>query len=230
MGLKREITPDKELQNYSYLGERYKKDSVYKYINLDTVVLCLKNKSIRFVQPSQWKDKYEMRFYKADFSKLDVPNDFHPQLYACCFTRKKMSEAAWKIYASDNAGLGTHCVKFTIDLNKLRRTLSNYAILNNCKVYESQMIYSLTDEEINDLHKFKSDYYENLFEKFSIESYLTLLSIKRPAFSHESELRFFIVPSDQQSVNDFIDITLPWDKLVSKISVDKHLSMAEREV
>ena len=59
--LKKECVKDEHRANLFYLGQAYKNDIVYKYQNLESALLCLKNKNIRFVQPSEWEDKYEGR-------------------------------------------------------------------------------------------------------------------------------------------------------------------------
>lgn len=233
MNITKRITPDKNRNNYFYLIDRnntkFRGDKIYKYINLDSAILSLSNKSLRFVEPSEWQDKYEMRFYKANYAKLNLEPLQHPSLYACCFTTEKMSEAAWKVYAKENGGLGNHCVKFELQIEKLRDVLNLFADNNNCLIYESRMIYSLTDDEINKLHKYNSPYYEPLFKNFRLESYLTLLSIKRPAFSYENELRFFIIPK-KQNVKNVLDINIPWELIVTKISIDKNCSVAEKNI
>lgn len=228
------IIPDKKRKNYFYLNEenctKFRGEKIYKYINLDSAILCLSNKSLRFVQPSEWQDKYEMRFYKANYAKLGLELSQHPSLYACCFTTEKMSEAAWKVYAKESAGLGSHCVKFEIQIEKLRDILNAFAEKNDCTIYESRMIYSLTDDEINKLHKVTSPLYRILFENFKLESYLTLLSIKRPAFTHESELRFFIIPKKKDVVDKPLDIGIPWENVTTKISIDKNCTFTEEMI
>lgn len=49
------------------------------------------------------QDKYEMRFYKANYAKLYLqPITTSPIICLLFYDRKKMSEAAWKIYAKGN--------------------------------------------------------------------------------------------------------------------------------
>lgn len=237
MNIKKILIPDKNRKNYFYLNakgcQKYREDKrIYKYINLDSAVLCLSNRSIRFVQPTAWQDKYEMRFYRANYAKLNAQPMLHPDLYACCFTTKDMSEAAWKVYVKENSGLGSHCVKFELRLNKLRDILSAYGENNNCLIYESQMIYSLTDDEINNIHHYSSSNYKELFENFNLESYLTLLSIKRPAFSYENELRFFIIPQNQNDIKikNELDINISWGDITTKISIDEKCSSTENMI
>ena len=227
---KGKILKDENRANLFYLGSPYENAVVYKYLNIESALLCLKNSNIRFVQPSEWEDKYECRFYKASYAMLDVPEKEHPQLYACCFTTKKMSEAAWKVYSYDKKGLAQRCVKFGINIEKLRDTLNKYAEEKHFNVYESMMYYSFSDDEIKNIHKKKSPYYSELFDDFGIDSYLTLLSIKRNAFSHECELRYFLVPKDVSTMQKQEFVELSYKDLVVDVKIAEDASNMEFEV
>lgn len=228
--LKKECVKDEHRANLFYLGQAYKNDIVYKYQNLESALLCLKNKNIRFVQPSEWEDKYEGRFYQASYAMLDVQEQVHPLLYACCFTTRKMSEAAWKVYSYGKKGLAHRCVKFGLNIERLRDALNVYAEKKQFDVYESVMSYSLDDDEIKNLHKKKSPYYSELFDGFDLDSFLSLLSIKRKAFSHECELRYFLVPKNKSLMQKQEFIQLPYKELVVDVKIAEDASDMELEV
>lgn len=228
--LKKKCVKDEQRANLFYLGQSYKNDITYKYLNLESALLCLKNKNIRFVQPSEWEDKYEGRFYQASYAMLDVQEQVHPSLYACCFTTRKMSEAAWKVYSYGKKGLAHRCVKFGLNIEKLRDALNEYAEKKQFDVYESVMSYSLDDDEIKNLHKKKSPYYSELFDGFDLDSFLSLLSIKRKAFSHECELRYFLVPKNNTLMQKQEFILLPYKDLVVDVKIAEDASDMELEV
>lgn len=48
--------------------------SVYKYMTLDAAIACMEGKSWRFYEPTKWPDKFERRFYCADYSLGTVVN------------------------------------------------------------------------------------------------------------------------------------------------------------
>lgn len=230
--LRKDVKPDGERQNFCYLGDKCRNTTVYKYLNLESVLLCLENSNIRFQQPSEWPDKYESLFYNATYDRLGISDDLHPKLFACCFTTAKMSEAAWKVYSYDKNGLAHRCVKLAINLNKLRDALNDYGKKNGFKVYESLMDYSLNDEEIINLHKKSSPYYAELFDNFDgLNAYLSLLVIKRKAFSYENELRFFLVPDDcHKNLETIEDVTLSLSNLIESIAVDDKCSDMEMNI
>ena len=79
------IIPRSSDNRYHYLERFYDKQSIYKYMNLETALICLKLGKLRFSQISEWADEYEKRFYNADYSKLGNIKGRTPKLYACCF-------------------------------------------------------------------------------------------------------------------------------------------------
>lgn len=230
--LRKRIKPDEKRDNLFYVGTKCKKSVIYKYLSLESVLICLEKGEIRFQQPSEWPDKYESLFYNANYDRLGVGEELHPRLFACCFTTKKMSEAAWKVYSYNKNGLAHRCVKLGINLDKLRTAFDNYAKQYGFKVYECMIDYSLEDEEIITLHKRSNPHYPELFEDFSdVGSYLSLLSIKRKAFSYESELRFFLVPDDCKKKMDVKeDVTLSYSYLIESIAIDGGCTEMEKSI
>lgn len=202
---------------FQVVGELPHGNCFYKYMDLESALRCLerkkhggktiKNPNIRFVEPTNWDDQYEGRFYTAHYRSDEgngVHNDINsmdaPFLYACCFSSKRENEAAWVLYSHNRSGLASRCVEFTINRMKLREELVKN--LKNCALYIGAVQY-MNKEKIdnipfpsigNDNHRNVD--YDKYFKPFIRESYLNLLLLKRPAFEHEKEIRFFIVPND----------------------------------
>ena len=229
------LKPLKEFESYkrSYTlieenHPRLKMRKLYKYMDLETALRCLKNKSIRFVQPSEWPDKYERHFYHADYSALTQNVDITPRLWACCFTTCKMSEASWNTYRYGKQGLGNKCVKFQVSRSKFRDFLRKDKRVKY--TYEGFMDYSLSDYEIQHLHLRTSDYYKSIFSQpFTLGKYLSLLLLKRSAFNYENEFRFlFTLNKDIE--DKAIYISIDWGELIEKIEVDKDMTDMELDV
>lgn len=99
-------------KNCFYVGDRKKQRFMYKYMDIETAIKCLKSNNVKFVEPTLWPDKYESRFYTADYSKVvEDPKAKTPKLYSCCFTFSRASEAAWKTYSYEKTGLASRCVR-----------------------------------------------------------------------------------------------------------------------
>ena len=222
----------KKTKNCYYIGERKKQQYMYKYMDIETAIKCLKGQNVMFVEPTLWPDKYESRFYTANYSKiLGESQEVTPRLYACCFTFSRASEAAWKTYSYEKTGIASRCVQFRINKRLFREALNMYSKDNDRKIYEGPIDYSLADNQINRLHLPSSGYlYDSIFNNnFSFHSYLSLLLIKRQAFNYENEYRYFIVPNDGKA-NDRIFPTIPWNNIIVDVKVDKKCSDLEIEI
>ena len=228
----------------------------YKYMSLETALLCLKNKTLRFVEPSMWEDKYESRFYNANYENvLNDANEMEvcPIIYSNCFTCKKNNEAAWKIYTYGKNGLGARCVEFMLNKTKLREQLIRN--LNNCTIYEGRVSY-IWEEDINTLHQKKirrnkgekaepNLWYNLFFSNFTQKEYYNLMLLKRDAFEHEQEFRIMIVPNTPGRVKgkkhkkngkdqygtpliiDDSDVKIDWGQIIQEVRYDDSCTETE---
>ena len=218
----------KEIDNgqYSISNEkemRYSK--VYKYMTLEAFLTSLYCGTWRFFEPSKWNDRFEQRFYCANYT-IPTAIGNTPQLFATCVTRERNSEAAWKVY-SNGQGLGERCLQLELDIVELRKQLRATAYQ-----FEEKLIEYVPENVILDLHKKRKPYYKKYFTSFTLESYLRLLSLKRDAYTYEKELRLFIIPHNGKQRNkgkkaQFMDVKIDWKNIIKKVRVDKKCSDAE---
>lgn len=225
----------------------------YKYLDLETALLCLKNKSIRFAEPTRWEDKYEGRFYQANYENVCNDPSCSPLLYACCMTYKQNNEAAWKLYSYGKTGLGAHCVQFKINRHKFRQQLAKSGqVKSGYTIFEGKVLYCREDV-INGIHKKKyktsngseveNENYNKFFDSFNLFKYLNLLLLKRDYFKHENEIRFFIIPNDvgkpkaKQSqkggikvYGDTLDVNIDWADVLEEIKIDEKCTDLEYEI
>lgn len=225
----------------------------FKYLDLESALLCLKYKNIRFAEPTRWEDKYEGRFYQAKYANVCKDDKCTPLLYACCMTYKPNNEAAWKIYSYGKTGLGAHCVQFKINRHKLRLQLAkSKQIKSGYTVFEGKVLYCREDV-INGIHKktYKASNgsevenvnYHNYFDGFNLMSYLNLLLLKRDYFKHENEIRFFIIPNDVDKpkakesqkggtkvYGDTFDVDIDWADILEEIKIDAKCTNLEYEI
>ena len=208
---------------------RFHVRALSKYLDLEAAISCRKNRTIRFVQPSKWPDKYERHFYNADYSNVTNNKSVTPRIWACCFTINKMSEASWNTYRYGKNGLGNKCVKFQLSRSKFRETLRrDKRILYNV---EGLMNYSLSDYDIQHTHQKNSQYYDQAFmPSFTLEKYLSLLLIKRSAFYYENEFRFMVASKTLTADTNEIFIEVDWSSLIEKVEIDKDATNIEIEI
>lgn len=202
---------------------RYTK--VFKYMTLEAFLTSLYCKTWRFFEPSKWNDKFEQRFYCADYVFAAAKGNT-PQLFATCVTKTKNSAAAWKMY-SNGQGLGNHCLQLELDVVELRKQLNASGFH-----FEEKLIDYKPENVILDLHKKEGKYYKEYFSSFTLDSFLNLLSLKRDAYSYEQEIRLFVIPSNGGKRNtskhaQHQDLTIEWCNVISKVRIDKRCSDAE---
>ena len=226
--------------SFETIGLQPKGNFLYKYMDLESALISLENanneSSLRFVEPSCWEDQYESRFYNAIYDNKKDDADA-PLLYSCCFTSKRENEAAWVLYSHNRTGLASRCVEFTINKSRLRYQLAKN--LENSKLYMGIVQYK-PKEYIDNLHKpyigednHENAVYHQYFDHFSLQVYLYLLLHKRPVFEHEREVRYFIIPNDQnkekynsnhnaKNKKDYAKfVKIDWIDIIDGIKIDK---------
>lgn len=210
---------------YSLTKREMRYSKVFKYMTLDTFLTSLYTATWRFFEPSKWNDKFEQRFYCANYILPDAIGNT-PQLFATCLTSVKNSEAAWKVY-SNGQGLGAHCLQLEIDIVELRKQLRASGLH-----FEERLVIYKPENVIINLHKKRKPYYNEYFSSFTLDSFLTLLSLKRDAYTYEQELRLFLIPSNGGKRNkckkaQHKDLNINWRNIISKVRIDKKCTDAE---
>lgn len=231
--------------NYLFINIEKPVEIAYKYMSLDSFIVSLVNHTWRFVEPKKWKDKYEGRFYNANYSKV-LSGSGNPvrKTYATCITQSPASEAAWKVY-SHGQGLGSKCIQLKLDMNELRKQLCHQLVILGVKaskipnvkglLFEGKVYYELTDNQIDNLNKPGNDFYDTFFQGFSLVKFLKLLLLKRKAYSYEDEIRLFFIPDPSQQIDpkkhdgDSIDIPIEWKRIIKEIKIDASCSVGELE-
>lgn len=219
-----------DIKKYYLIGESMEETLIYKYMSIDTALFCLDSGQIRFQQPNNWSDEYEGLYYKSRYDNVKNGLQFRKSLYACCMAQNKASEAAWKMYTYDGKGLKAGCVEFILNRQKLRNQLSQYAEANNMTVFEGKVNYSQSDYTIQTIGKKMNPLYNLFFKDFDLGRYLSLLLLKRQAFSHESEVRFFLVPDQKVKMKKYINIDIQWAQIVEGILIDKNCGYWDKKL
>lgn len=213
------FSSDTSLDDLPYISEKHKehnpikvlrpisgghllngKRKIYKFLSFDSFRLTLKS-GLQFSEPKIWPDKFERRFYNADYSLLGNLKEKLPrQVYACCMALEGYSESAWKNYV----GTGEICVRITINRNKFLKALKQWVKTNTEYTgYEGKVLYR-PRFIIANVHKRNIQATRNIYaavfgkSQFSLDDFLSLLLLKRVDFEHEKEVRYFLVPETEE--------------------------------
>lgn len=228
---RRDTSPERQIA-YIIAGtkilavDRMQYKRVFKYMTIEAFLLSLYGRSWRFQEPSKWDDRFEQRFYCANYKIAGAVGNT-PQLFATCVTRAKNSEAAWKVYAHGQ-GLGTHCLQLEIDIAELRQQLRASKLM----IVEKQVEYK-DERYILDLHKKTSKNYATYFGSFSFHKFIELLALKREAYTYEQEVRLFVIPDMTVSTRNkwkkalYRDMAIDWKRVIKSVRIDKKCSAGE---
>lgn len=208
-------------------AERFHYHRVFKYMSIDAFISSLENDSWLFWEPSKWNDKYEQRFYCADYHKISS-RDFSPcRVYATCVTKELNSEAAWKVYAG-REGLKTHCVQIELNVGILLKQFR----VSGYRFFERRVSYK-NENYIRELHTKGAEDHSLYFGDFNFRSFLDLLSLKREAYTYENEIRFFACEQNPSSERNqtkkaqSAKIDMQWKDAIKSIRIDNSCSDSE---
>ena len=148
----------RNLKHFSYpyhnligIGERLNTKTFYKYMPIETALLCLHNNTVRFSIPTIWDDPFEKYYFTANYSNVMQNPEFDTRLFACCFTQNKDCEAAWKMYTKDPDK--NPCVQFKLYPGQFRQFADRFVRNKGVELYEGLVSYELTDSEILHLYQ-----------------------------------------------------------------------------
>ena len=169
---------------------------VYRYMQYPDLTLSLQNKSFAFMTPNKWEDLYERRFWDTDYSLLN-PFFKKPEFACLCITPENRddSAASWKMYCKEpyeklDSEYDNNLVRLSLDFPKFIDALNTWAIDHKSEVYISAVDYSFSQTELCGEIRYDSQYFPMGFD---IEDYFKVLSLKRPYYSFEREIRIFVL-------------------------------------
>lgn len=216
-------------EDYVNTGVSYEKH-IGKYISYKYLESTLRD-GLYFKQPSLWKDNFESRFYKADFSRIvpiEKKDEFTPRLYACCFTYGFETEASWNTYINSLERVND-TIRLEIKREKLLCELNIWAEQNKYLVYDGYVNYKYPLHLLKTIHLSSERENALWFEDFSLENYLSLLLQKREAYDNEREERFFIIPQDEKNkMENACYVKTNISRLVDKIILGPDFPDAQR--
>ena len=158
---------------------------IYRYENPYYLNAMLKNREIAFIRPNLWTDPFEAKFYEPN--KIIKSKKYDVACVCVKYDWIAGEESAWQSYGK-NIG---QVVRVEYNFAQYAKLLNKIGEENDVNFYISVVDYSIRRAEIVSL------FYKQKGQFSSIEEYLTYLSLKRDAFSHENELRIFAVKKGQ---------------------------------
>jgi hypothetical protein len=181
---------------------------IYRVFSIDRLIEMFETKKLTLVRPHKWDDPFENYVFNklSKTQKTDKKNKFFEvyknSLYGQCWTFLKESDAIWRIYAPSKNG-----VKVKTTIHNLLETiqLESYAIAE-MSCYISKVIY----EGLEKLEKIYEELTSNFEEQTpeGIWKLVNSITIKRPEFAHEEEVRLIYFESWGNSKSDTVSFAL----------------------
>jgi len=185
-----------------YRGENTR---VFRYMQYPDLKLSLQNKNFAFMSPKNWEDKLEQYYWMADYSALN-PKFKKPEFACLCVTPENLddSAASWKMYCKEYGDVKpedytNNLVRLCLNFTHFLKSLNEWADKNDSGIYIAAVNYSYGQEEIKNLYR-NSDFFP---VGFDVEDFFRVLTLKRPNYSFEREIRIFVMkPPKGKMIND----------------------------
>lgn len=185
--------------------------TIYRYVDLNTMLALIEEGNWAFRKIKTFEDPWEGPLRYLQLSNKDIQKSIDEVLdhiYVSCWSlsSQKDSDALWRIYSPDKKGI---CIESTI--GKLKMLLEN----NNSMRAASMIAPVIYEDHRNFVlnHYFGRHYFDD-YGNFD------LAFNKRPAFSHENEIRLIIITEENFQDDIYLLNNVVYSQLIQKIWID----------
>lgn len=187
-------------------------DKLYRFISYKRLLDHLVNERFLFVKYTSFDDPWEGFFHKAYFkvnehTTYGVLGENRP--FIMCFTKRKVSEAMWRIYSKDTNG-----IQIVTSVGKLKKLVKNSYSEFDCHLQE--VVY---DDDIE-----KEDFFIRKFPTATREEKsIKCLFYKRKAFNHEEEVRLVLYSKTNRPDDDIYSVYADPNEIIEMIILDPRI-------
>ncbi len=209
-------------RNYLNLTEAELDQPIYRIIPVQWLEELFVTGFNVLVNPREWDDPFEnfilkskIRFDAGEIGEIGFSDDY----YAQCWSFHKASDAMWRIYSPNKDG-----VRIKTTIRKLAGSLS--ANLNEWK--NSQCFIG----KVRYLPNKKLLAFANtaLTGMPSSSSFANTLLVKRPAFSHEKEVRLIYFDKNNTENHRLFRYSINAHDLIDQIMIDPRLTETDANI
>jgi hypothetical protein len=208
---------------YLNLDSLKKDRCVYRITTLERVKELFLTRQNVLVAPRLWDDPFE-NFILSSPVRLKsgeiMEYPFHESVYGQCWTLHKASDAMWRIYASNGNGVRIRSSVET--LGRLFEQAHPEHTDTRCCVGRVRYLTSSKMRKVAN----------TTFDDFGIgmDKLFGSLLVKRPAFSHEKELRLLYLEIDDTKLkSDTYSYSVDPHQMIDQIMFDPRMSYKEFE-
>ena len=210
-----------KFRNYLNLQTEDFDKYVYRIISLDRLIQIFSEKVNVLVSPELWDDPFENFIMKSNvrFDDGTIANiGFCDDYYGQCWSLHQASDAMWRIYSGDKKS-----VRVRTTIRKLAESLSStLGEWKNVQAYIGKVEY-LPNKKLID---FANTVFSGMPQP---TSFAKTLLVKRPAFSHEKEVRLIYMDKDKKQGSKLFSYSIDPHELIDQIVIDPRLTKQEAQ-
>lgn len=210
-----------DFANYLNLEPEDLDKYVYRIISLERLNQLFNERINVLVHPELWDDPFEnfimksnIRFDDGTIADIEFSDDYYGQ----CWSLHKASDAMWRIYSHDKKS-----VRIRTTIRKLAESLSStLGDWKNVQSYIGRVQYLPNKKLMN----FANTVFSGIPQP---TSFAKTLLVKRPAFSHENEVRLIYMDREKKRDSKLFGYAINPHELVDQIMIDPRLTKEEAE-
>jgi hypothetical protein len=202
---------------FLHLTEKDLDRYIYRIVSLKRLKELFKAGNNVLLKPRKWEDPFEnfsLRSKVRLTSGEIIVYNFHDRFYGQCWSFHKASDAMWRIYSPKSDG-----IRIRTTVRQLAASLySSLDSLPDVKCCLGKVLY-LNQSRLQ-------AYSNNIFDDdgISVENLFKSLLVKRPAFSHENEVRLLYFELDDNGYkNDVFNYKIDPHSLITQIMIDPRI-------
>ncbi|MCP4320043.1 MAG: DUF2971 domain-containing protein [Hyphomicrobiales bacterium] len=203
------------------IGDIHEGTPIYRIIKKKRFFGLFDDEQNTLCRPSEWDDPFENFILTSPVKRPDGSTgkfEFHNDVYGQCWTRKKASDALWRIYSPDNTA-----VRIKSRVGKL---LAQLETARDAHAQSECFIGRVSYPSQKRLKEFARTLFKNeIRNEFAIAK--SLLA-KRYAFVHEQEVRLIYISGNKtRTEENFFGYPIDPHKLIEQVMIDPRIEYDE---
>jgi len=204
-----------------YANELYDIDKyIYRFTSLDRALETIGNGELTLVRSKLWDDPFENFLFRQEFKTIngDILNlsDFTREVYGQCWTIRRESDFAWRVYTSGGFG-----ARIKIKVSELHNHLAKQVTDVNAAIIFGKVEY-MPWKKIKEKYEDREQIYAPLFSGIKKRADMFF---KRSEFKHESEYRIlYRNPKLAKSKDDLVKFKIDPNEIIEHIMLDPRMT------
>lgn len=206
-------------KNYLNLKKAQLDKHIYRIVSLERFQQLFEQKRNTLVSPSLWDDPFENFILQCPVQLVTgelATVDFHDHYFGQCWTLKSASDAMWRIYSQDK-----RAIRLRTTIRKLLQSLSDH-----CGDWGPVCAFIGKVQYLNEAKLVA--FARQAWHRVDPASFAKTLLVKRPAFSHESEVRLiYFEPQPLSAGQKTFSYPIDPNNLIDQVMCDPRLTVTE---